>query len=115
MLEALALSWIYVKSWGAKAKHLEVLWQLWKFDFQTIRQALTSIYTPDPDESNQHITELTKLIRQRFDTQAELFSWSQALYQEVCLNSLPIIYNFNFRCTIRIINGINGMNQLIKM
>ena len=91
MLEALALSWIYVKSWGAKARHLEILWQLWKFDFQTIRQALTSIYTPDPDESNQHITELTKLIRQRFDTQAELFSWSQTLYQEVC-SDYPLIY-----------------------
>ena len=73
-----------MKSWDAKAKHLEVLWQLWKFDFQTIRQALASIYTPDPDESNQHITELTKLIRQRFDSENELFSWSQTLYQEVC-------------------------------
>jgi len=81
--EALALSWIYVKTWGEKANHLEVLWQLWKFDFQTIRQALTSVYTPDPDESNQHIIELTKLIRERFDTQTELFSWSQKLYQEM--------------------------------
>lgn len=116
VLEALALSWIYVKSWGVKAKHLEVLWQLWKFDFQTIRQALTSIYTPDPDESNQHIVELTKLIRQRFDTQTELFSWSQALYQEVYFDCpTPITCNFNFRCTIRIINGINGMNRLINM
>ena len=72
-----------MKSGSVKDKHLEVLWPLWKFDLQAIRQALTSIYTPDPDESNQHIIELKKLIRQRFDTHTELFSWSQALYQEI--------------------------------
>ena len=64
-----------MKSWVAKAKHLKVLWNFGN-----------SIYTPDPDESNQHIIELTKLIRERFDNQTELFSWSQALYQEVCFD-----------------------------
>ena len=88
--EALALSWIYVKTWGEKAKHLEVLWQLWKFDFQTIRQALTSVYTPDPDESNQHIIELSQLIRGRFQTQTEFFTWSQKLYQEVCSGTVLV-------------------------
>ena len=83
MKDALALSWIYVKSWGDKGKHLEELWQLWNFDFQNIRQALTSLYITDPDESNLHILEITKLIRQRFDTETDLITWSQNLYREV--------------------------------
>ena len=78
-----ALVWLYVKSWNNFGQHVLDEKNLWNFGGEDLEAALTGLAFPRKNGKTERITELNKLIMERFDNRVDFFEWASSLHNEV--------------------------------
>ena len=78
-----ALVWLYAKSWGNFGQHVLDEQDLWNFGGEDLEAALMGLTYQRKNDKTERITELNKLIMERFDTRVNFFEWASSLHSEV--------------------------------
>ena len=79
-----ALVWLYVKSWNNFGQHVLDEKDLWNFGGDDLEAALKGITFPRKNDKTERITELNKLIMERFEHRIDdFFDWARSLHSEV--------------------------------
>ena len=79
-----ALVWLYAKSWNHFGEHLLNEQDLWTFTGEDLEAALMGLTFPRKNEKIEQITELNKIIMERFENRVpDLIEWARNLHSEV--------------------------------
>ena len=79
-----ALVWLYVKSWNNFGQHVLDEKDLWNFGGEDLEAALMGLTYKRKNDKTERITELNKLIMERFENCIEdFFEWARSLHSEV--------------------------------
>ena len=79
-----ALVWLYVKSWRTFGQHVLDEKDLWNFGGEDLEAALMGLAFQRKNDNSERVTELNKMIMERFDNHVQdFFAWARSLHNEV--------------------------------